>query len=205
MFLLVNPNEARTITFENEMRKALTVLEQSQSQDDLEKSAQNFIQLQKTHEDEWLPSYYAVTSYLRLSMEYGKTIEEKDAFIKQAEAHMNYLTKHFSTESEVWVLKSWYYASYLMADPMARGMKYGAMSTEATQKALLLAPNNPRAQYLNFQNILGRAPYTYEDTSSLCSDISESLAKFDDYPLKSDIYPSWGKEELTELKANCKN
>lgn len=204
MFLFMDPIAAVKSNFEKDIRNQLQIKKQAKDQADLLACAEDFMRLQKKYEKEWLPSYYAVECYLILSMEYASLKNEKDAWINKAKAPMAYLTNNFPEEVEVWVLQSWFYASYLMVDPMSRGMSYGQKSTTATQRALSIDPNNPRAKYLNYQNILGRAPYTGEDTSSICVDALNSLKKFDDYPIKSDIYPSWGKEELNAIVNQCK-
>lgn len=204
MFLFMDPITAIRSTFEAEMKTVLEMKKNAKSAIDLQNCADSFLELQNKYESEWLPSYYAVNCYLAISMEYVKEKSEKDKWIIKAKSPMSFLTDKFSNESEVWVLQSWYYAAFLMVDPMTRGMSYGQKSSAATQRALGIDPNNPRAQYLNYQNILGRAPYTGEDSSKVCVNALNSLQKFDDYPIKSDIYPSWGKEELMAIVNQCK-
>lgn len=204
MFLFMDPITAIKSNFEKDMKDLIEMKAQAQTEEDFLTCADGFLSLQKKYEKEWLPSYYAVTCYLSLSMDEKLPSSERDAWVNTAKAHMAYLTVHFPQEPEVWILQSWYYAAYLMIDPMSRGMSFGQKSTTATQQALKMDPSNPRAQYLNFQNILGRAPYTGEDTSSLCQDALKSLQKFDDYPIKSDIYPTWGKAELQAIVNQCK-
>ena len=200
----MDPITAVRTEFEKDMKTALESKNNSTSLKDYAACAEAFLEIQKKYENEWLPSYYAVNCYLTISMEYATDINSKDAWIDRAKAPMEFLTNNFSNESEVWVLQSWYYASYLIVEPMTRGMSYGQKSTAATMKALAIAPENPRAQFLKYQNLKGRAQYTGEDTSDLCQNVAVSLQKFDDYPIKSDIYPSWGKNELTELFKQCK-
>ena len=204
MVFFMDPIIAVRTAFEKEMKVVLEQKDNSKNQTEFEECADAFLKIQKKYENEWLPSYYAVNCYLTISMEYATDMKSKDAWVDRAKAPMEFLTTNFSNESEVWVLQSWYYASYLLVEPMTRGMTYGQKSTAATMKALSIDPDNPRAQFLKYQNLKGRAQYTGEDTSELCQNVAVSLNKFDDYPIKSDIYPSWGKDELAAILKQCK-
>jgi len=190
--------------YEKNMVKLLAEKENATTSIELNDVAAKFLELSETNKSEWLPGYYALTCYLRQSVNKALMPDDIDGFLETTVKPLLVdLTNRFPDESEIWVLQSWYNAAYLMIDPQSRGMVYGRKSYDASEHAIELDPKNPRALLMKYQNILGRASFTGEDISGVCTSATETLNKFDDYTIKSDIYPTWGKDQLNSIIARC--
>jgi hypothetical protein len=77
------------------------------------------------------------------------------------------------------------------------------MINAALGKALNIEPNNPRAQFLLISNELGTARYFGSDIAPICEKARQLLQSWDDYPLKSPIYPNWGRNETEGIVSSC--
>jgi len=95
------------------------------------------------------------------------------------------------------------YTARLMIDPMTRGQKYSSLSAQSIGTALGIEPENPRAKYMQLANEMGTAAFFGNDVTVTCEKASALYAVWDDYKIKSRIYPQWGKGQLEGILKQC--
>jgi hypothetical protein len=153
---------------------------------------------------EWLPQYYQAHCYIIMSFMEPTDVTKKDTYLDVAEKSITKMIELAPMEPEVYALQSMFYSARLVVSPMERGQKYGALSAQAVGKALGLESNNPRAKFIKLRNDIGSAQFFGKDPKEYCPQASELLASWDNYKVKSPLYPSWGKDQVAEIVTECK-
>jgi len=129
---------------------------------------------------------------------------KKDSYLDVAEKSITKMIELAPKESEVFALQSMLYSARLVVNPMERGQKYGGLSAQAVGMALGMDANNPRAKFIKLRNDMGSAQFFGKDPKEYCPQASELLASWDNYKVKSPLYPAWGKDQVAEIVAECK-
>lgn len=190
--------------YEKAMLQALEKFEKCQTAPDFREAANQFDRISNVAKDEWLPAYYRAHCFIIMSFVDKVDAAAKDAYLDEAEKSIEKMLELAPDESEAHALQGFYYSGRLVVDPETRGMKFGMLSGQAVGKALKLDPNNPRAQYMQIQNEMGKAQFFGKDISELCEQAKVSHDRFDEYQVASNIHPHWGKSELKKLSDACK-
>ncbi len=189
--------------YEKAMGQALVKFEKCQSAPDFREAANQFERIANVAQGEWLPSYYRAHCFIIMSFIDKVDGETKDTYLDEAEKSITKMLELAPDESEAHTMHAFYYSGRLVVDPGTRGMKFGMLSGQAVGKALKLDPNNPRAQYMQIQNEMGKAQFFGKDITELCQQAKIAHDKFDEYPVVSKIHPTWGKRELQNLSTSC--
>jgi len=163
-----------------------------------------FALIANTEKNEWLPLYYHAHCYILMSFMEPADAAKKDAYIDIAEESVDKMIELAPKDSEAYVLQSMMYSARLLVNPMERGQEYSMLSAQAVGKALGLDAGNPRAKFMKLSNDMGSARFFGKDPNEFCPDASELLAGWDNYKLKSPLYPAWGKEQVAQIVAGCK-
>jgi len=87
---------------------------------------------------------------------------------------------------------------------MERGQKYHQPCARSVGQSLPCGPENPRAKVLKLQNDMGAARFFGKDPKEYCAQVNELFAKWDEYKIKSPLYPAWGKDQAAQLVEQCK-
>ena len=190
--------------FYQKMGEALQGFSKCKTAKDFETASYPFEQIAEVETNNWLPRYYVALSYILASYsEDQENGEQKDAYLDVAEKSIETLKTMVPKESEVYALEAFYYTARLVVKPMERGMKYSGLSNASIEKSLALNPNNLRAKQMQIANDYGFKQFLGKDTKEECNKAQNLLAEWDNYPPKSPVHPSWGKEYLIELVASC--
>jgi hypothetical protein len=154
---------------------------------------------------EWLPYYNHAYCYIIMSfIEQQPEAAKKDSYLDIAEQSISKILELAPKEAEVYTLQSMFYSARLMVDPMARGQKFGMLSGQSIGKAIAMEPGNPRAKLMKLRNDMGSAQFFGKDPKEFCPQASELLAGWDNYKVKSPLYPAWGKDQAAEIVQGCK-
>jgi uncharacterized protein (DUF2141 family) len=190
--------------FYQKMVETLDNFSKCETSKDFINASFRFEQIATVEPNNWLPRYYVALSYIIASYtEEQEKTEQKDNYLDEAEKSIETLKKMIPEESEVYALESFYYTARLILKPMERGMKYSKLSNESIAKSLALNPNNLRAQQLKISNDMGFKQFLGKDTREECEKAQALLNKWDSFPPKTPIHPSWGKDYLMQLVENC--
>lgn len=186
------------------MGEALGQYANCKSVDDFQALGNKFGLIANAEKTEWLPLYYQAHCYIIMSFMEPTDAVKKDAYLDVAEKAITKMIELAPKEAEVYALQSMFYSARLVVNPMERGQKYGALSGQAVGMALGLDPTNPRAKFIKLRNDMGSAQFFGKDPKEYCPQAAELLASWDNYKVKSPLYPSWGKDQVEQVVAGCK-
>jgi tetratricopeptide (TPR) repeat protein len=93
--------------------------------------------------------------------------------------------------------------AWIAFDGATYGMALSQKNAQLYQKAMELAPNNPRVVFSKAEWDMGSARYFGKDTTPYCEDVERALELFATFKSETPFYPSWGKERAEEVLANC--
>ena len=181
--------------FAGAMGEALGQYANCKSVDDFQALGNRFGLIANAEKTEWLPLYYQAHCYIIMSFMEPTDAVKKDSYLDVAEKSITKMIELVPKESEVYALQSMLYSARLVVNPMERGQKYGALSGQAVSMALGLDANNPRAKFIKLRNDMGSAQFFGKDPKEFCPQASELLANWDNFKVKSPLYPSWGKNQ----------
>jgi hypothetical protein len=195
---------ANNTAFNEAMKSALNQFKSSKSLTDFQNTANTFNRISSAANTEWLPSYYQAQCYIYMSF-MDKDVINKDAYLDIAETSINRILELAPNNSEAYALQSFMYTGRLVVDPMTRGKEYTMLSMTSIKKSLAINPTNPRALYLELSNEIGMAGFFGSDTSVYCERIYALLENWDSFNKVTEMYPTWGKNQVEGLTSNCQN
>lgn len=147
---------------------------------------------------EWLPLYYHAFS-LNL-MAFGENdAAKKSALLDAAQASVEKALTIAPAESEIWVVQAMVYSARIGENPVANGPIYGPKSGEATEKALALNPNNPRAHLMKGQGLYYTPAMWGGGKDKALPHLEKAKALFGTFAPESNLHPVWGIERCEEM------
>ncbi len=196
---------AKDASYENKMKETLAAYGECKNAEDFKKVANTFDRIAKVETEEWLPLYYSANiKILLIYIDSAANSEEKDAYLDQADqiiSQMEELTD--KSEAEVYVLKSFSIISRIGIAPETRGQTMYAGYQTALAKASAIDASNPRVRYMQLSADVGQAQWFGQDISSYCPKMQELYDSWDSFTPKSEIHPTWGKEQVLQLMQQC--
>nr|WP_299337625.1 hypothetical protein [Allomuricauda sp.] len=153
--------------------------------------------------DEWLPHYYV--AQINTLISFGETDGEKLAQqLGKAKEFLD-LAKAISPENpELLVQEAVINTAWISFDGATYGMTLSGKNTQLYQKALELAPDNPRVVFSKAEWDMGSARYFGKDTTPYCKDVERAVELFATFKSETPFYPRWGKERAEQVLASCK-
>jgi hypothetical protein len=197
-------SQAANPEFMKVMGETLAQYQYCKNVDDFQSLANKFERIANAEKGEWLPLYYHAHCYILMSFIETTDAKKKDEYLDAAEKSIEKILVMAPGEAEVYALQGFLYTGRLVINPMERGQKYSMLSGQSLGKALAMEPGNPRASVLKLQNEMGTAQFYGNDPAEYCSQAFELLDRWDNYKLKSPIYPSWGKDQVEGVAERCK-
>jgi hypothetical protein len=186
------------------MGEALGQYSNCKSITDFQALGNKFGLIAEAEKNQWLPYYYQAHCYIIMSFMEPTDGAKKDSYIDIAEKSVDKMIELAPNESEAYALQSMMYSARLVVNPMERGQEYSILSAQAVGKALGLDAGNPRARFIKLSNDMGSAQFFGKDSKEFCPQAAELLAGWDNYKVKSPLYPAWGKAQVAEIVAGCK-
>jgi len=195
---------AQNKEFAEAMGESLAHYANCKSVEDFQTLGNRFGLIANTEKTEWLPLYYQAHCYIIMSFMEPTDAVKKDSYLDIAEQSITKMIELAPKESEVFALQSMLYSARLVVDPMSRGQKFGALSAQAVGIALGMEPQNPRAKLIKLRNDMGSAQFFGNDPNEYCPQAAELFKNWDNYKIKSPLYPNWGKGQVEEIVKGCK-
>jgi hypothetical protein len=194
---------ATTDNFQKAMGQALGELSQAKTIAEYQAVANKFMMIANADQNEWLPLYYHAQCYVMLSFGENESPAMRDEYLDVAAISVEKMVQLAPAEAEVFVMQGLLYSARLMIDPMTRGQRYSGMSAQSIGRALAIEPENPRAKYMEIANEIGTARFFGKEITQYCFRAQELFDAWDNYEVKSPLFPQWGKEEVAAIVKQC--
>jgi len=195
---------AQNDAYHEAMKDAIHTLHNAKNGAELMTVKNKFERIAQMKSDDWLPLYYLGMANVYLSFHNSENKDElADVALSIVEKASKLATDHVD-QAEIFALQGLVYVAKLLVDPMSRGQKYGMLSNQSYGKSLALDSNNPRAKLLQIESGMGAAQFLKQDIQPFYTQAKELLTKWDDFSIKSDIHPNWGKSRVQNLAAQAK-
>ncbi len=167
-------------------------------------AANLFERIAMAEQDNWLPHYYVA----QINTIYSFGVTDLEQLSKQLEKAKEFtdLAKAISPDNpELLVQEAMINTAWIAFDGATYGMTLSGKNTQLYQKAMELAPDNPRVIFSKAEWDMGAARYFGNDIAPYCKDIERALELFANFSNDTPFYPSWGKDRAEQVLAQCKS
>ncbi|MEC3965928.1 hypothetical protein [Flagellimonas halotolerans] len=152
--------------------------------------------------DNWLPYYYV--SQINTIISFGEKDEEKlGKQLEKAKEFIDVAKAISPNNPEILIQEALINTAWIAFDGVTYGMTLSQKNAQLYQKAMELAPNNPRVILSKAEWDMGSARYFGKDTVPYCKDVERALELFATFKSETPFYPTWGEERAKEVLANC--
>lgn len=153
--------------------------------------------------DNWLPAYYA--AQVNTVASFGE--QDKEKLTQQLEKAQEFIdiAKAISPDNpEILVQQAMIYTAWVASDGATYGMTLSGKVAALYQKALQLAPENPRVVFSKAEWDMGSARYFGQDIAPFCKDVEHALELFAKFKPESPFHPDWGQDRAALIVKDCK-
>jgi tetratricopeptide (TPR) repeat protein len=169
-----------------------------------EEAVNLFERIANAEPDNWLPPFYVAQIHIISSF----SEKDREKMVQKMEKARNFLNDAKALEkdnAELLVLEAQLLTAWIVYDGQQYGMKYSAKIGELYQKALQLAPDNPRVVLGKAEWDMGSAQYFGQSTEPYCKDIARAIELFATFKPAGPFHPQGGGEYAQQvLERNCK-
>lgn len=151
----------------------------------------------------WLPNYYVALINTTEAFNPANKANAA-ALIEKAQKAQDEATLISPSNPELMVMQAMIYTAIIVQDPMTNGMKYSGLAREEYNKAIAIAPNNPRVVFCRAEFEIGGARWTGADTKALCKEVARSIELFGADKPETPFSPSWGMDRAQQKLLECK-
>ncbi|WP_420602203.1 hypothetical protein [Flagellimonas sp.] len=167
-------------------------------------AANLFERIAMAEQDNWLPHYY-VAQINTISSFGEKDLEKLSKQLEKAKEFLD-LAKAISPDNpEILVQEAMINTAWIAFDGATYGMTLSGKNAQLYQRALELAPENPRVVFSKAEWDMGSARYFGKDTTPYCKDVERALELFANFSNDTPFYPSWGKNRAEQVLEQCKS
>ncbi|WP_299434769.1 hypothetical protein [uncultured Maribacter sp.] len=152
--------------------------------------------------DNWLPAYYA--AQVNTVASFGE--KDKEKLVKQLEKAQEFvdIAKAISPNNpEIIIQQAMIHTAYVVFDGASYGMTLSPEIVALYQKALAIAPDNPRVVFSKAEWDMGSAKYFGQDTAPYCKEVERALELFANFKPESEFHPNWGKDRAEMIAKDC--
>lgn len=180
------------------MKKNITALDTSRTNEDLQNAANNFERIANAENGEWLPNYYAAYALVRKAYN-TKDLKEVDPICDKADAFIAMAESLSPNNSEIATLKAMVLTARMQVDG-SRGMTMGPKATMILQAAMNQAPQgNPRL-LVQMSQMLFYTPEAFGGGKKAGIEVlQKGIAAYDTFKPATEIDPNWGKAYAENL------
>jgi len=184
--------------YEAGMKKAFSLWDEAK----LMEAANLFERISKAEPDNWLPPFYAGYVLVLSSFEIKEEAKLKSQLDK-AKDLLNEAANRSPDNPEIIIIQALHNTAYINFDGQKYGMVMSGKNSGLYDKALQLAPNNPRVILAKAEWDMGTARFFGTSTEPYCKDVERALSMFENQPESENFEPSWGKERAEQILEAC--
>ncbi len=190
--------QAQQGRFEEGMGKAFQLWGEGKDKE----ASDMFERIASAEKNSWLPNYYVALVNATASFK-TRDREVVSALLTKAQNALDIEFIKDPNNVELLVLQALIDTGWVVFDPMTNGMKLSGKIMETYGKALVLAPDNPRAVFGKAEYEIGGARYFGTDTKPMCAEINRAVALFAKFKPETQFSPNWGLERALEAQKEC--
>ncbi|MBY0486030.1 MAG: hypothetical protein K2P85_02385 [Flavobacteriaceae bacterium] len=184
--------------YEQGMGKAFATWKEGKATD----ASALFERIAAAEKNNWLPNYYVALVNTTEAFNPANS-KNATALINKAQLALDDATIISPNNPEILVMQAMINTALIVQDPMTNGMKLSAPTIALYEKALQLAPENPRAVFGKAEFEIGGAKYWGTDTKPMCEKVAKSIELFAKFKPENQFSPSWGLDRAQETLKNC--
>lgn len=203
LFLFIGVIFALNLTAQSQYEKGMNKAFELWGKGKMTESANLFERIASAEKENWIPFYYA--AYLEIMSSFNEKDEAKlKAKLEKASGHLDTALLHSKDNAEIIIMQALINTAYINFDGQKYGMSMSGKNSALFQKAIKLAPNNPRVILQKAEWDMGAARFFGKSMEPYCKDIKKSIELFKK-ETKSDVKfsPSWGKERAEQVLSQC--
>ncbi len=152
--------------------------------------------------DKWLPHYYV--AQVNTVASFGEKDKEKlTRQLEKAQESIDLANAISPDNPEILVQQAMTHTAWIAYDGATYGMTLSGKVVALYQKALQLAPDNPRVVFSKAEWDMGSALYFGQDTAPYCKDVEHAIQLFANFKPEGEFYPDWGKDRAEVTLKNC--
>jgi tetratricopeptide (TPR) repeat protein len=152
--------------------------------------------------DKWLPYYYV--SQINTMISFGETDEAKlSNQLEKAKEFLDVAKAISPNNPELLIQEALINTAWIAFDGATYGMTLSPKNAQLYQKALEIAPKNPRVILSKAEWDMGSARYFGKDITPYCKDVERALELFATFNSEIPFYPTWGEERAKKVLENC--
>ncbi|OAB78868.1 tetratricopeptide repeat protein [Cochleicola gelatinilyticus] len=164
-------------------------------------AANLFERIAQAETDNWLPLYYVAK--INIIYSFGEKDATKfSAQLEKARDFINDATAISKDNPEILILDALWYTAWIAYDGQKYGMTYSGKVTSLYEKAIQLAPKNPRVVLGKAEWEMEAAQYFGKPITPYCKDVARALSLFATFKPESDFHPNDGEGRAKELLNN---
>lgn len=191
---------AEPTKYQQGMQKAFQLWQEEKSWE----AANVFERIATAEPDNWLPPYYVA------QINVINSFTEKDpaklkSQLDKAQNFINDATAISKNNPDLLVLQAQLYTAWIVYDGQQYGMTLSPKTAELYNKALALAPDNPRMILAKAEWDIGSAKYFRQRIDTYCKDIERAIDLFATFKPEGEFYPSNGEERAKQIKTESCN
>jgi tetratricopeptide (TPR) repeat protein len=153
--------------------------------------------------NKWLPNYYI--ALVNTTSAFGtKDKEQIKLLLSKAQSALDVEIGKDQNNAELYVMQAMINTAWIVYDPMTNGQKLSAPTIELYNKALAIAPNNPRVVFGKAEFEIGGAKFWGTDTKPMCAQIEKAIGLFATFKPETPFSPKWGLDRAQAALKNCK-
>lgn len=197
---------AQDSPYQKAMKKEIANLNDADSLNEFQQSANGFARISQLNPNEWQPYYYNALAYIFQGLDNSLGLAKKDEALAKAEELIKNAEAISPNNSEIVTLEGFKIMAEVSADPASRGQSLSGTVLYTFGKAMKMDSQNPRAALLMGQMEFGMAKFFHSGTEKACGLVKQSQAIFaaqDDEALKAKLAPTWGRPLANKLAKAC--
>jgi len=165
-------------------------------------ASNQFERIALADDDNWLPYYYV--AMVNTAASFGEKNENLLTRQLEKAKEFNDIAKSLSPENpELLVMEAMINTAWIAFDGATYGQALSGKNSQLYQKALQLAPDNPRAVLAKAEWDIGSAQYFGKDTTPYCKDVERAMELFETFENDTPFYPNWGMDRAEQVLKQC--
>ena len=181
------------------MQKAFSLWEQGK----MTETSQLFERISKAAPTKWKPTYYAAT--VQILGSFGLKDEALlKAKLTKAQEFLDVAKSNSENNPEIIITQALLNTAYIAFDGQKYGMTLSGKNSQLYEKALAIAPNNPRVILGYAEWNMGAAKFFGKSTQPYCNEVKRAIVLSKKEEIKEEFYPKFIISKATAVLKGCK-